>query len=123
MARTVLRSPLPGRINRVLVTTVGAAVAPGAPLVEIVPSEESLLVDVLITPQNIAFIRLGQRARVNISAYDSGVYGSLEGHVVAISPDATLNEKTGQSFYTVQVRTTKNAFATATAGRCRSARA
>jgi adhesin transport system membrane fusion protein len=109
VSRTVVRSPLPGRINRVLVTTVGAATGPGAPLVEIVPSEESLLIDVLITPQNIAFIRLGQRGRVNISAYDSSVYGSLEGHVVAISPDAVMNEKTGQSFYTVQVRTTKNA--------------
>jgi len=109
VARTVLRSPLPGRINRVLVTTVGAAVGPGAPLVEIVPSEESLLVETLITPQNIAFVRLGQKAKVNISAYDSSIYGGLQGHVVAISPDAVVNEKTGQSFYTVQVRTAKNA--------------
>ena len=108
VARTVLRSPLPGRVNRVLVTTVGAAVGPGAPLVEIVPSEESLLIESLITPQDIAFVRIGQKAKVNISAYDSSVYGSLEGHVAAISPDAVLNEKTGQSFYTVQVRTSKN---------------
>jgi adhesin transport system membrane fusion protein len=109
VARTVVRSPLPGRINRVLVTTVGAAISPGAPLVEIVPSEESLLVETLITPQNIAFVRIGQRAKVNISAYDSSIYGGLVGHVVAISPDAVVNEKTGQSFYTVQVRTAKNA--------------
>lgn len=109
VARTSLRSPLPGRINRVLVTTIGSAVSPGAPLIEIVPSEESLLIDVLISPQNIAFIHIGQHAKVNISAYDSSVYGSLDGNVVAISPDATLNEKTGESHYTVQVRTTKNA--------------
>jgi adhesin transport system membrane fusion protein len=109
VARTSVRSPLPGRINRVLVTTVGAAVSPGAPLVEIVPSEESLLIETLISPQNIAFVRMGQKARVNITAYDSSVYGSLDGHVVAISPDAVLNEQSGQSFYTVQVRTSKNA--------------
>ncbi|HEY5722240.1 MAG TPA: HlyD family type I secretion periplasmic adaptor subunit [Allosphingosinicella sp.] len=108
VARTVLRSPLPGRVNRVLVTTVGAAVGPGAPLVEIVPSEESLLIESLITPQDIAFVHIGQKAKVNISAYDSSVYGSLDGQVAAISPDAVLNEKTGQSFYTVQVRTSKN---------------
>jgi membrane fusion protein, adhesin transport system len=52
---------------------------------------------------------MGQKAKVSITAYDPSVYGSLEGRVTSISPDATLNEKTGESFYTVQVRTTKNA--------------
>jgi membrane fusion protein, adhesin transport system len=107
--RTTVRAPLPGRINRVLVTTVGGVVAPGAPLVELVPSEESLLVEVNITPQDIAFVRMGQEAKVNITAYDPSVYGALDGVVVAISPDAVLNEKTGESFYTVQVRTKSNA--------------
>ena len=107
--RAVIRAPLPGRINRVLVTTVGGVAAPGAPLVELVPSEESLLVEVAITPQDIAFVRMNQKAKVNITAYDPSVYGGLEGVVVAISPDAVLNEQTGQSFYTVQVRTASNA--------------
>jgi adhesin transport system membrane fusion protein len=108
-ARTVVRAPLPGRINRVLVTTIGAAVGPGAPLVEIVPSEETLLVETQVRPQDIAWVRMGQKAKVSITAYDPSIYGSLDGVVTAISPDATLNEKTGESFYTVQVRTTKNA--------------
>jgi adhesin transport system membrane fusion protein len=107
--RAVIRAPLPGRINRVLVTTVGGVAAPGAPLVELVPSEESLLVEVLITPQDIAFVRMNQEAKVNITAYDPSIYGGLDGVVVAISPDAVLNEQTGQSFYTVQVRTGSNA--------------
>ena len=107
--RAVIRAPLPGRINRVLVTTVGGVAAPGAPLVELVPSEESLLVEVAILPQDIAFVRMNQKAKVNITAYDPSVYGGLEGVVVAISPDAVLNEQTGQSFYTVQVRTASNA--------------
>jgi adhesin transport system membrane fusion protein len=106
--RTVVRAPLPGRVNRVLITTIGAAVGPGAPLVEIVPSEETLLVETQVRPQDIAFVRMGQKAKVSITAYDPSIYGSLDGVVVAISPDATLNEKTGESFYTVQVRTTKN---------------
>jgi adhesin transport system membrane fusion protein len=109
VARTSVRSPLPGRVNRVLVTTVGSAVAPGAPLVEIVPSEESLLVEAMVRPQDIAFVRIGQKARVNITAYDPSVYGSLHGNVVAIAPDVIVNEKTGESFYTVQIRTTANA--------------
>lgn len=107
--RTVVRAPLPGRVNRVHVTTVGSAVGPGAPLVEIVPSEETLLVESMVRPQDIGWVRMGQKAKVSITAYDPSVYGSLEGVVTAISPDATVNEKTGESFYTVQVRTTKNA--------------
>jgi adhesin transport system membrane fusion protein len=107
--RTVVRAPLPGRVNRVLITTIGGTVAPGAPLVEIVPSEESLLVETLVRPQDIAFVRMGQEAKVSITAYDPSIYGSLEGAVVAISPDAVLNERTGESFYTVQVRTRSNA--------------
>jgi adhesin transport system membrane fusion protein len=78
-------------------------------MIEIEPSEESLLIEAMVKPQDIAFVRIGQRARVNISAYDSAVYGSLHGAVVAISPDVTTNEKTGESFYTVQVRTDSNA--------------
>jgi adhesin transport system membrane fusion protein len=104
-ARTEVRSPLAGRVNRVLVTTVGGSVAPGAPLVEIAPDRETLLVEAMILPKDIATIRIGQRAKVDISAYDPAVYGSLKGHVSAISPDAVVNERTGQSYYIVQVQT------------------
>jgi len=109
VARTSVRAPVNGKVNRVLVTTVGSAVAPGAPLLEIVPSEDSLLVEAQVKPADIAFVHIGQRARVNISAYDSSIYGSLFGKVVAIAPDVVVNEKTGESFYTIQVRTTSNA--------------
>lgn len=103
--RTEVKSPLPGRVNRVLVTTVGGTVAPGAPLVEIVPSEESLLVEVQVRPSDIAWVNLDQDAKINITAYNSSIYGALDGKVVAISPDATLNERTGETFYTVRVAT------------------
>jgi adhesin transport system membrane fusion protein len=68
-----------------------------------------LLVETMVRPQDIAFVRMGQKAKVNISAYDPSVYGSLQGVVVNISPDATVNEKSGESFYFVQVRTSRNA--------------
>jgi membrane fusion protein, adhesin transport system len=106
--RTVLRAPLAGRINRVLVTTRGGTIRPGEPVVEIVPSNESLLVEVQIHPSDIAFVRIGQPAQVAITAYDRSVYGVLDGTVTTISPDATLNERTGESFYTVKVRTNVN---------------
>lgn len=109
MERTVLRAPLPGRVNRVLVTTRGGTIRPGEPLVEIVPSEESLLVEARIKPDDIAFVRLNQDARVAITAYDRAVYGVLEGRVVGISPDAMTEERTGETFYVVRVRTSENA--------------
>ncbi|HVQ07015.1 MAG TPA: HlyD family efflux transporter periplasmic adaptor subunit, partial [Allosphingosinicella sp.] len=108
-SRTVLRAPLAGRIHRVLVTTRGGSIRPGEPVVEIVPSNETLLVEAQISPTDIAFVRMGQPARVAITAYDRSIYGVLEGTVVNISPDATVNERTGESFYTVKVRTTVNA--------------
>ena len=106
--RTIVRAPLPGLVNRVLVTTRGGSVSPGAPLVEIVPSEESLLVEARVRPDDIAFVRLGQNARVAITAYDRAIYGVLEGSVVGISPDAVLEERTGETYYVVRVRTNEN---------------
>ncbi|HEX8641850.1 MAG TPA: HlyD family type I secretion periplasmic adaptor subunit [Allosphingosinicella sp.] len=106
--RTVLRAPLPGRVNRVLVTTRGGSVQPGQPVVEIVPSDESLLVEAQVRPEDIAFVSLNQQAKVAITAYDRAVYGTLDGRVVAISPDAILQEQTGQTYYLIRVRTTSN---------------
>lgn len=104
--RTTIRASMNGKVNRVLVTTVGGSVPPGSPVVEIVPSERLLYVESQVRPSDIAAVRLGQRARVEITAYNSAIFGMLDGKVTAISPDATLNEKTGESFYTVEVQTT-----------------
>lgn len=105
MARTVVRTPVAGRVNRVHVTTIGGTVPPGGPIAEIVPSEDRLFVEALVKPADIGFVRISQPAKINVSAYNSAVYGSLQGKVVAISPDASVNEKTGESFYTVRVAT------------------
>jgi adhesin transport system membrane fusion protein len=103
--RTVLRAPLAGRINRVLVTTRGGTIRAGEPVVEIVPSEGSLMIEARVKPDDIAFVRLGQHARVAITAYDRSIYGVLEASVVSISPDAVAEERTGETFYIVRVRT------------------
>jgi adhesin transport system membrane fusion protein len=103
--RTTIRSPLAGRINRVLVTTRGAAVQPGQPLVEIVPSQENLLIEARVRPQDIGTVRIGQAARVGITAYDPSVFGRMDGKVVSISPDAVRDEHTGETYYQVIVRT------------------
>jgi adhesin transport system membrane fusion protein len=105
VARTDVRAPVAGVVNRVLVSTVGGVVAPGETIVELVPSEDTLLVEAKIKPADIGFLRVGQNAKVSISAYDSSLYGSLDGTIETISPDAIEEEKTGERFYNIKVRT------------------
>ncbi len=107
--RTVIRAPVGGRVNRVLVTTVGGSVSPGQTLVELVPSREQLEIEALINPKDIGLVRLNQKAKVDITAYEAAIYGSLDGLVTSISPDAVTEERTGESHYLVRIRTTKNA--------------
>ncbi len=104
LGRSTVASPVDGRVNRVLVSTVGSSIGAGQPIVEVVPSAETLTVEALVSPKDIAAVRIGQRARVNITAYESGVYGGMDGRVLTISPDATVEERTGESHYTVRVR-------------------
>jgi len=103
--RTFIRSPVNGTVNRVLVTTVGGSVAAGSPIAEIVPSHDALYIEALIRPQDIANVSLGQKATVEITAYRRTIYGTLDGTVTSISPDAVKDEKTGESFYTVEIQT------------------
>lgn len=105
LARTVVRAPVAGTVNRVLVTTEGSAVGSGEPLVEIAPSDDALLVEVRIRPQDIGTVHIGQPAKVGITAFDQSIYGSLDGKVVTISPDSIIDEQSGEAYYLVRVRT------------------
>lgn len=111
--RTELRSPVYGIINKINVTTVGAVVQPGANLMDIVPLDDTLLVEGRLRPQDIAFIRPGQEAVVKLTAYDSSIFGSLKGKVERISADTIIDDKSKngdkpESYYRVMVRTEKN---------------
>lgn len=105
--RTDLLSPVNGVINTLHVTTIGAVVQPGGDIIEIVPLEDTLLIETQIRPQDVAFLRPGQKAQVKITAYDFSIYGGLEGTLERISADTTEDEK-GNRFFRVIIRTTKN---------------
>lgn len=116
--RTDLKAPVHGIVNKLNVTTIGAVVQPGANVMDIIPLDDTLLVEGRIRPQDIAFIRPNQDAVVKLSAYDSSVYGSLKGKVERISADTIVDEKAEKSerqetFYRVMVRTEKNHLGTA----------
>jgi len=107
VGRTMVRSPIKGVVQKLFVHTVGGVIKPGEDLVEIVPTDDVLWLEVKIKPSDIAFIYPGQKAVVKVSAYDFAIYGSLEGEVVHISADTTKDEK-NNVFYTIHIKTTKN---------------
>jgi len=117
VTRSDLYSSVHGIVKGIQVSTVGGVLQPGGKLMEIVPIEDQLLIETRINPRDIAYIRPGLPATVKISAYDSSIYGDLEGKVEGVSPDTLQDEvKRDQYYYRVYVRTDK-AFLTNKAGR------
>jgi len=109
LTRTVLRSPTRGIVKDIRVTTIGGVLSPGGVLMEIVPIEDRLLIETRISPRDIAFIHPGQEANVKITAYDSGVYGSIPAKVEYISPDSIEdNVDRRLYYYRAYVLTDKN---------------
>ena len=105
--RTAVLSPVRGIINQVFINTVGGVIQPGMNLIEIVPLEDTLLVEAKVKPSDIAFLSPNLKATVKFTAYDFTMYGGLEAKVEHISADSIV-DKQGNSFYLVNVRTTKN---------------
>ncbi len=93
-----------GIVKTVHVTTPGQVVQPGQSLVEIVPMNDTLLVEAQVKPNDIAFLRPGQDAVVKLSAYDFAIYGGLEGRVETIGADSITNDR-GETYYLINVRT------------------
>jgi adhesin transport system membrane fusion protein len=102
-----IRSPVRGTIKRVLVNTVGGVVQPGQSVVEIVPLDDTLLLEAKVTPRDIAFLRPHQEAMVKFTAYDFSIYGGLEADVDQIGADSVIDEKDKQAYYIVRVKTRK----------------
>jgi len=110
--RTLVRAPVDGTIKQLLVNTVSGVVKPGMDILEIVPTEDTLLIEAKIKPSDVAFLRLGLDAMVKFTAYDFSIYGGLKGKLVFISADTITNEK-GESYYLVHIKTDKNHLGTA----------
>jgi adhesin transport system membrane fusion protein len=98
-----------GRVQRLLANTVGGVVQPGKDIVEIVPLDDTLVLEARVPPKDIAFIHPGQSALVKFSAYDFSIYGGLDAKVENISPDSVVDER-GNAYYLVRVRTQKAGF-------------
>ncbi|AKN25261.1 MAG TPA: HlyD family type I secretion periplasmic adaptor subunit [Pseudomonas sp.] len=105
--RTLITSPVRGVVKQMLVSTIGGVIQPGSDMVEIVPLDDSLLIEAKVRPQDIAFLHPGQEAMVKFSAYDFTVYGGLKAELEHISADSITDEE-GNSFYLIHLRTDKS---------------
>lgn len=110
LRRTTVRSPVKGIVKQLHVNTIGGVIQAGEDIIEIVPLDDTLLVEVKVKPKDIGFIHPGQDAKVKISAYDFAIYGGLEGKVEHISADTSPDEQSQErkEYYEVWVRTDKN---------------
>ncbi len=107
VARTEIRSPVRGVVKAIKISTIGGVIKPGEDLMEIVPLDDTLLVEARVRPADIAFLHADQRARVKFSAYDFSIYGGLPGKLEQIGADTVLDEQ-GNAYYKVIIRTEKN---------------
>lgn len=107
VSRTAVVSPVHGIVKQLKVNTIGGVVQPGSDLLEIVPLEDSLLIEARIRPQDVAFLHPGQQAMVKFTAYDYTIYGGLKAKLEMISAD-TITDEEGKSFYLIQLRTDKS---------------
>ena len=107
VSRTTVVSPVRGVIKQLKVNTIGGVVQPGSDMLEIVPLDDSLLIEAKVRPQDVAFLHPGQKAMVKFTAYDYTIYGGLKANLELISAD-TITDEEGNSFYLIQVRTDKS---------------
>ncbi len=104
VARTSLRAPVRGVVNKITVRSLGAVVQPGQDIISIVPIEDNLQIEARVRPKDVAFIRPGHKVSIKLTAYDYTIYGALEGRIERISAD-TIQDPNGDAFYSVLVST------------------
>ena len=108
LQRSEIRSPVNGIVNDVQVTTVGGFLQAGQKIMQVVPLGDTLLVEARVSPKDIAFIKVNDRANVKVTAYDFAVYGGLSGKVVQISADSIYDEAAKESYFSVVVQTDRS---------------
>jgi adhesin transport system membrane fusion protein len=103
-----LRSPVNGIINDLQVTSIGGFVQAGQKVMEVIPMGDKLLVETRVKPSDIAFIKVGDKALVKVTAYDFSSYGGLDGRVVQVSADSIYDEVEREAYFNVIVETDRS---------------
>jgi len=103
---TVVTSPVDGIIKKLNINTIGGVIRPGMEVLEVVPGDNKLLIEVQVKPKDIGFVHVGLKAKIKFTAFDFSTYGGIEGEVKFVSAD-TITDKKGKSFYLVRLLTEK----------------
>jgi adhesin transport system membrane fusion protein len=104
--QSTLKSPVNGKVSRLYFNTVGGVIQPGKEVMEVVPTDDSLILETKVQIKDIAFVRPQQAAIVKLTAYDYTIYGTLDGVVDDIAANSIVDEK-GNAYYILKVRTLK----------------
>jgi adhesin transport system membrane fusion protein len=104
--RAMVRSPIDGVVQNMKYNTIGGVVRPGEPIMEIVPTGASLVIDAKLNPADRAFVTVDQRVIVKLSTYDYAIFGGLDGKVIMVAPDTIIDEK-GEPYFRIFVKTDK----------------
>lgn len=105
--RAMIRSPIDGVVQNMKYNTIGGVVRPGEPIMEIVPTGASLVIDAKLKPADRAFVSVDQRVVVKLSTYDFSIFGGLGGKVVMVAPDTIIDDK-GEPYFRIFIKTDKN---------------
>lgn len=108
LEKTVIDSPVNGVINQIYFTTIGGVIKPADSIMQIVPLNDSLILEAKVSPKDIGFISPNNKTNIKISAYDFSIYGGLNGKIEKISADSIFDEETKQYYYHVLISTEKN---------------
>jgi HlyD family secretion protein len=103
LKRTDIRAPQAGTVFQSTVHTVGGVIPPGDPMMIIVPDAENLAVEARVNPQDIDKVQITQPAVLRFSAFDTRTTPEIFGKVTRVSADTTLDQRTGQSYYTIRI--------------------
>lgn len=108
LEETSLYAPTEGKVNNILVTTIGGVVKPGETIMEILPTSSDLIVEAKISPVDIAYVKEDQAATVKLDAYDYSIFGAMNGTVIYISSDTLMEQtpKGEEPYYRVQIKIT-----------------
>ncbi|HMG49683.1 MAG TPA: HlyD family type I secretion periplasmic adaptor subunit [Inquilinus sp.] len=103
VVRTRIVAPLDGTVTGRKFHTVGGVVAPGAPILEIVPKSAKVVLDVQVQPNDIDVVREGQPALVRFVAYSHRNVPRVAGRLIYVAANSTLDEKTGRAFFLAKI--------------------
>ncbi len=108
-SREEILSPVNGIVNQLFINTQGGIIKPGDSLADITPLDDTLIIEAKIKAKDRADVWLGQEVKAKVSAYDFAVFGSLDGIIIALSPDSS-NDNRGEFFYTAKIKVNKTNF-------------